>query len=65
MLIASFLKEGDDSSSTSKGAEVSSIAKNLIKSYIFAANSPDNPAEITTNKVLLQRECANLSKNIF
>jgi hypothetical protein len=65
MLATSFFKERDDPSSAGEGTKVSSIAKDFIKSFGFATDLSDNPVRITTNKVLLCRECANFSKLFF
>jgi hypothetical protein len=52
MLTASFFKQGDNSSSADTGTKLYPIAKDLIKGFGFAFNSPDNSFKITPDKIL-------------
>jgi hypothetical protein len=65
MFAANLFKDRHSSTGASEGTKVSSITKDLLKSFGFAANPLDNPVKITTDKVLLRGECANLSKLFF
>jgi hypothetical protein len=65
MFAADLLKDRYGSMGAGKGAEVPFITENLLKSFGFTANPPDNPVRITTDKVLLRGECASLSKTIL
>jgi hypothetical protein len=52
MLIASFFKQRDSSSSVDAGTKISPIAKDLIEGFGFAFNPFDNSFRITSNKIL-------------
>jgi hypothetical protein len=65
MLTASFFKKRDDLSSAGEGAKISSVTKDFNKSFGLTIDPSDNPVRITTDKVMLSRECTNFSKNYF
>jgi hypothetical protein len=59
---------GEDKGNTTMTCQVTIQKLRLrisSKSFGFTANPPDNPVRITTDKVLLRRECTNLSKIYF
>ena len=65
MFTANLFEDLHSSVGAGESTEVSSVTENLLKSSGFAVNSLDNPIRITTYKILLRGECANLCKTII
>jgi hypothetical protein len=65
MLAADPFKDRYGPTSTDEGTKISSVAKNLFKSFNFVVDLADYPVRITVDKLLLYGKCADFREAIL